>query len=92
MKQSLYIYDGDNIVINDSTWFDKDYFERAVEKIKTNKYLELGRCTMSEPHCWGYMKGKCYSLRLYNKALNETQIKDTYDATTTFHKNPILTK
>lgn len=35
--------------------------------------------------CWCYMLGECYSLRFYNTALTEEQIKENYTKTIDYH-------
>ena len=60
--------------------------------MKKLDYLELGRSTIRDAGNWSYLKGLCYSTRIYNKALTEEEIKMNIDKTTEFHKYIIENK
>ncbi len=62
------------------------YYNEFVKQVKDLHYLEIGRCTMDTVANWSYTKGLCYSIRMYNKALTEGQVRDNYKVTTAFHK------
>ncbi len=87
ITQSLYTYiDGERKEVKG--WLYKDVYEKFVEISKALHYLELGRCTFggSPGPNWCYLKGLCYSTRIYNKALSTDEIQANYDVTTAFHQ------
>ncbi len=64
-------------------------YEKFIESVNKLNYLELGRCTYGKSNAlpnWCYLKGLCYSTRIYNKALSSDEVQANYDATTKFHK------
>ena len=67
-------------------------YEKFIESAKKLNYLELGRCTYGNQSNWCYLKGLCYSTRIYNKALSSDEVQANYDATTKFHKYIIDSK
>ncbi len=95
ITQKLYINDVSEV--NDSLkkvsgWLTKDYYDKFIENVKKLDYLELGRSTIRDAGNWSYLKGLCYSTRIYNKALTEEEIKMNIDKTTEFHKYIIENK
>lgn len=95
ITQKLYINDGSEITNNlkkTSSWLSKDYYNEFVENVKKVNYLELGRCQMTKAGNWSYLKGLCYSTRIYNKVLTDEEIEANYKKTTEFHKYVIDSK
>ena len=89
MTQKVYLSAGEDMngdLKRNTGWLSKEYYEEFVEKVKELKYLELGRCTMSEPGNWSYLKGVCYATRIYNKVLKDEEIRENFKVTTAFHK------
>ena len=52
----------------------------------------MGRCTYGNESNWGYIKGLCYSTRIYNKGLTKGEIEENHKVTTDFHKYIIDSK
>ena len=47
----------------------------------------IGRCSFTAENLWHYyIKGDCYSLRFYDKALTDAQIKENREKTMTYHQ------
>ena len=91
ITQSIHIYmDGQSY--HYSGWLLKEYYEKFNEHVKKLNYLELGRCTYGKASNWGYLKGLCYSLRIYDKSLSQEEVQANYDVTTAFHKYIIDSK
>lgn len=52
-----------------------EYYSNFVNEAKNSRYIELGRCSMSNESNWCYTKGDIYCSRLYNKALSSDEVK-----------------
>lgn len=55
------------------------------ENINDLKCFMLGRCALGTAGFWHYLKGECYSLRFYNTALTEEQIRENEEKTKDYH-------
>ncbi len=88
INQSIYIY-LDGTLKEYSGWLLKEYYDYFVEQVKGLHYFELGRCSYGTISNWGYLKGLCYSTRIYNKGLSKEEVQDNYRVTKLFHDNMI---
>lgn len=75
--QTIYI-NGEKIA---EGWLGNAYYSKFVNNSKMMKYIELGRCTISQPSNWAYMKGTCYTSRIYNRALTDDEVSKNVDQT-----------
>ncbi len=82
VRQSIYL----NGVELGTSFLDRTYYNNFVADAKKLNYLELGRTHISGIGNWCYLQGLCYSMRIYNRALNSGEIKQNYDSETAFHK------
>ena len=71
VSQKIY-KDGELLAEGD---LSKDYYNDFIAEAKNSKYIELGRCSMTEVQNWCYTKGDIYCSRLYNKALDSDEVK-----------------
>ncbi len=88
ITQSIFlnIVDGEKIDSKfESTWLSKKYFDSLVNYGNECKYLEMGRCAIGEAGGWFYLKGTCYMMRIYNKALTEDEARANFEVTKTYH-------
>ena len=46
----------------------------------------IGRCSFTSSNLWHYIKGDCYSLRFYDKALTDKQIQENREKTMNYHQ------
>ena len=65
----------------------KQWDDFVNNKIDELKYFCVGRCSMNAEGQWHYSKMNAYTLRLYNKALTEEQVKDNYDKSVAYHES-----
>ncbi len=73
--------------------YNKKQWEYFINnRLDSLKYFCIGRCSMSHEGYWHYSKMNAYTLRLYNKALSESQVKDNYKKSVTYHENISLEK
>ncbi len=70
----------------DSTSISNDYYSEFLNLVKNIKLIELGRGTVSLNSNWCYLKGLCYTARLYNKGLTKEEVQANYETTTKYHK------
>ncbi len=49
------------------------------------KYFCIGRSSVSQEGWWHYSNLNVYSLKLYNRALNEQEVKENYNKTIAYH-------
>lgn len=54
-------------------------------QLSSLKYFCIGRSSMAYDGWWHYSNLNVYSLKLYNRALNEQEIKENYDKTIAYH-------
>ncbi len=88
ITQSVFvnIIEGDKITSTfKSAWLSKDYFDSLVGLGKKLKYLQMGRMTTADMGRWRYLKGLCFTTRIYNKALTEDEVKANFETTKTYH-------
>ena len=86
----LYLYEDGKEIGN--TWVSKKYYNFFLDGTKKIKYIEMGRCPVDYIGNWTYLKGICYAIRIYNKALRDGEVQANYDKTTDFHKYIIDSK
>ncbi len=65
-------------------WLSNSFYNYFVNDIKNVHFLDLGRCQISLWGGWQYLKGSCYSLRLYNKSLKNDEVQLNYERTKAF--------
>ena len=84
IKQKLYI--NKELVVDG--WLNKKYWDfLSNDKLGYDfKCFCVGRCSTARDGFWHYIKGDCYSLRFYDKALTEKQIFDNYEKTIDYHE------
>lgn len=62
------------------------YWEKFVNnEINDLKYFCIGRSSMSNAGWWHYSKMKAYSVKLYNRGLNEQEVQDNYNKAVAYH-------
>lgn len=81
ISETLYLddekYEGE---FNENCWY---VFSNAIMK-ECNEW-QVGRAHMDSGSFWHYLKGECYFLRFYNKALTEEQIKENRRKSEEYH-------
>lgn len=82
VTQTIYI-NGNKIA---DGWLSKAYYSRFVTNSKTMNYIELGRCTISQASNWAYMKGMCYTSRIYNRALSDDEVSKNVEQTKSYRQ------
>ena len=91
IAQSIYLYIDENKQEYNG-WLNHEYYNKFIDVAKKINYIELGRCTNTNPENWCYLQGICYSLRIYNKTLSKDEVQANYDISTAFHKYVIDSK
>ena len=65
---------------------NKEYWEYFVNKyLDSLKYFCVGRSSMGTGGRWHYSKMNAYSIKLYNRGLNEQEVKENYDKSVAYH-------
>lgn len=65
---------------------DRLYWDCFLEHIdKTGKMLSIGRVAESNYENWLYSDFECYSMKVYRRALNETEVLKNYNASVDYH-------
>ena len=81
IKEVLYIddvkYEGE---YNENSW----YIFSTVIMDNCNEW-QVARAHMGSGDMWHYLKGECYSLRFYNTALTEEQVRENQEKTKDYH-------
>ena len=66
---------------------NKKYWDSFVEKyIYSLNYFCIGKAPMNEKNSWHYSKMNAYSIKLYNRGLNEQEVKDNYNKAVAYHE------
>ena len=65
---------------------NKDYWnDFSKNKIQNLKYFCVGRSSMNKNGSWHYSKMNAYSIKLYNRGLNEQEVKENYNKSVAYH-------
>lgn len=65
-----------------------NYFKAFLNQASTKKLIEVGR-TFGQPRTgsWTYMSGLAYNMRVYNRALSDSEIHDNFVTSKNFHQS-----
>ena len=74
----------DSTTTDNNYWWGENGGKQVFEDDSISCYL--GRAFGGTQMTWYYSKPTIYSLRLYNNPLTETQIKENYEKTTSYHE------
>ena len=77
-KNGIKIYEGK---------YDKENWKDFKNSIQGLKYFCIGRSSMSNEGWWHYSKMNIYALRLYNKGLDENEVKENYNKTVVYYNS-----
>ncbi len=65
---------------------NKDYWKNFVKKYLNDlKYFCVGRTSMVADGRWHYSKMNAYSIKLYNRGLNDQEVKENYNKAVAYH-------
>ena len=65
---------------------NKDYWNDFTENyLQELKYFCVGRSSMDKDGAWHYSKMNAYSIKLYNRGLNEQEVKENYNKSVAYH-------
>ena len=83
IKQNIFI--GDKKVVDG--WYNKEAWDKMVTNTLAplNKFC-LGTCSMTDASWWWNTHMDCYSLRFYNRALTDDEVKANREKTIEYHK------
>ena len=83
IKQNIFV--GDSKIIDG--WYNKGAWDSMVSGNldSLNKFC-LGTCSMGDPDWWFLTHMDCYSLRFYNRALTDDEVKANRKKTIEYHK------
>ena len=66
--------------------FNKECWSSFVDKYLNNlKIFCIGRSSMNKEGQWHYSKMNAYSIKLYNRGLNEQEVKENYNKAVAYH-------
>ncbi len=83
IKQNIFI--GDQKVVDG--WYNKQAWELMItNKLNSLNKFCLGTCTMGNAYWWWCAHMDCYSLRFYNRALTDNEVKANREKTIEYHK------
>ena len=61
-----------------SGWYYKENWDSLSEYKEQLKYFCIGKSSQNADNQWSYGKIKCYTLRLYSRALSDDEVNDNY--------------
>ena len=65
---------------------NKKYWDSFVEKyIDSLNFFCIGKAPMNEKNSWHYSKMNAYSIKLYNRGLNDQEVKENYNKAVAYH-------
>ncbi len=79
--QTLYI-DGKKV---GTGWYYKENWDSLSEYKDELKYFCIGKTSLNADSKWAYGKLKCYTLRLYSRALSDDEVSDNYLKSKSYH-------
>ena len=80
--QDIYVNGEKNCTGTLSENYYKDFVKKELANLNT--YI-LGRCSMDNEGNWHYTNCEIYSLRLYNRSFEESEVLANYNATVAYH-------
>ena len=75
----------DSDIVDEEYWHGENGGKQIFEDDTISCYLGRGYAGGTHGNSWNYSKFTVYSLRLYNRPLNEEELKSNYDKTTAEH-------
>ena len=83
IKQNVFL---NGVKITDG-WYNKKAWDENLEKnLDDLKMFCIGTCSMIDCNQWWYSHLECYSLRFYNRALNDSEVESNREKTMEYHK------
>lgn len=66
---------------------NKDYWNNFINNtLSSLNYFCVGRSSLGGSGYWHYSKMNAYSIKLYNRGLNEREVKDNYNKAVAYHE------
>lgn len=81
-KQTMYM-DGNKLY--EGNYNKKNWDEFVNKYLSTLKYFCIGKSSMDKDGAWHYSKMNTYTLKLYNRGLNEEEVKNNYNKSVAYH-------